>query len=86
LHGPDFESSLAYLRRAIDADPHHGSAGSAWIDRWAGYHVHLRAPELRQWVDGLPRLARKSPLVRSVEAALERHQAAERGRRAAYLW
>ena len=86
LHGPDFESSLAYLRRAIDADPHHGSAGSAWIDRWADYHVHLRAQELRQWVDGLPRLARGSPLVRSVEAAMERRQEAERARRAAYLW
>ena len=86
LHGPDFESSLDYLRRAINADPRYGSAGSAWIDRWASYHVHLRAPELRRWIDGLSLLARESPLVRSVEAALERYQAEERARRAAYLW
>ena len=86
LHGPDFESSLAYLGRAINADPHYGSAGSAWIDRWAGYHVHLRAPELRQWIAGLPLPTRGSPLARSVEAALERHQEEARARRAAYLW
>ena len=86
LHGPDFESSLAYLRRAINADPHYGSGGLSWIDKWAGYHVHLHAAELRQWIDGLPPLARGSPLVRSVEAVLERHRAEERARRAAYLW
>ncbi len=86
LQGPDFAASLAYLRRAIDADPHYGSAGSAWIDKWADYHAQLRAPELQNWIDELPLLGRGSPLVRSVEAALERYRDEERERRAAYLW
>ena len=80
----DFEVSLAWLRRAIDAHPASGT------DRRAGAvarsHVHVHASELRHWIDALPPRAQASRLVHAVENELKSYLEGEREQRSAYLW
>ena len=80
----DFEVSLAWLRRAIDAHPASGTDRRA--NAVARSHVHVHASELRHWIDALPPRARASRLVHAVENELKSYLEDEREQRSAYLW